>query len=186
MVLDRAAKRYAKALLSFAKERDEVEVVMNDVHAITNALVESKEMAIMMKSAVIPEELKIRAYKAMFADKVSPITLNFLLVIAKNSRSAIIPHILFSFDLAYKELMNIMPVNITTASKMDESLKADLINYLKKSAPEATIEISEKINEDLIGGFIFKTDTHQIDASVATRLKSLKRDLYNTTYTSKL
>lgn len=186
MKLNKAAIRYAKALLTFAIERKELDTVNADVVALQNVLSESKELAAMMNSAVIQEDKKVAIYKEIFADKISATTLNFMILLAKNSRSSIIPHILNAFERQYKAHNKIVTVNITTANKMDEGLKNDLVAFLKKDSPESTIEINEEINSDLIGGFIFRTDTHQIDASVANRLKTLRRDLYNTTYTSKL
>ncbi len=186
MKLNRASIRYAKALLQFAVERKELDTVHADIMALQTAVKGSKELAMMMNSAVVQESKKVEMYKSMFADKISATTLNFMLLIAKNSRSAVIPHILNAFETQYKAYKNIVTVSITTATKMDVSLKNDLVAYLKKDNPEATIEVIEEINEDLIGGFIFRTDTHQIDASVANRLKTLKRELNNTTYTSKL
>ncbi|MGB0392131.1 MAG: ATP synthase F1 subunit delta [Salibacteraceae bacterium] len=186
MKLNKASIRYAKALLTFAIERKELDTVHADVMALQAAVKGSKELELMMNSAVIQEGKKVAIYKSLFADKISATTLNFVLLIAKNSRSAHIPHILNAFETQYKAYKKIVPVNITTASKMDEELKNDLVAFLKKESPESTIEINEVIDTDLIGGFIFRTDTHQIDASVANRLKTLKRDLHNTTYTSKL
>ncbi|MFT6323445.1 MAG: F-type H+-transporting ATPase subunit delta [Salibacteraceae bacterium] len=186
MKLNKASKRYAKALLTFAIERKELDTVYSDVQSLQLALEGSNELAVMMNSAAIQESKKTEIYKAIFADKISATTLNFLLLIAKNSRSSVIPHILNAFETQYKVHKNIVSVSITTASKMDDQLKNDLVAFLKKDAPDSTIEINEEINTDLIGGFIFRTDTHQIDASVANRLKTLKRELHNTTYTSKL
>lgn len=186
MKLNRASKRYAKALLEFAVERKELDTVKADVDALQKAMKESNELAAMMNSAVIQEVKKVAVIKAVFADKISATTLNFMILIAKNSRSSYIPHILNAFNSQYKAYKNIIPVSILTASKMDEELKNELVGFLKHERPDVTIEINEEINKDLIGGFIFRTDTHQIDASVANRLKTLKRELNNTTYTSKL
>ena len=69
---------------------------------------------------------------------------------------------------------------------MDEELKNELVSFLKAQSENASVEIDEVIDESLIGGFILRTDDHQIDASVSNRLKNMKRELYNTTYTSKL
>jgi F-type H+-transporting ATPase subunit delta len=186
MKLNKAAKRYAKALLTFAIERNELDTVYSDVTALQTALNESKELATMMNSAVIQEEKKVVIYKKAFEGNISATTLNFMILIAKNSRSSVIPQILNNFDSQYKVFKKIVSVNITTASKMNDTLKAELVAFLKKDAPDTTVEINEKINSDIIGGFVFRTDTHQIDASVSNRLATLKRDLYNTTYTSKL
>ena len=186
MKLNKAAIRYAKALLTFAIERKELDTVNADVLALQEAVKGSQELALMMNSSVIQEGKKVDIYKALFADKISATTLNFMILIAKNSRSSFLPHILDAFQTQYKAHKNIVTVDITTASAMDEELKNELVAFLKKEAPETTIEINEEINKDLIGGFIFRTATHQIDASVANRLKTLRRDLNNTTYTSKL
>ena len=186
MKLNRASKRYAKALLEFALERKELDTVKADIETLQAAVKGSNELAIMMNSDVIQELKKVEIYKALFADKISATTLNFMILIAKNSRSSLLPHIINAFEGQYKAFKNIVSVDITTASKMDEGLKNDLVAYLKKDHPEATIEVNEEINADLIGGFIFRTETHQIDASVANRLKTLKRELINTTYKSKL
>jgi F-type H+-transporting ATPase subunit delta len=186
MKLNKAAKRYAKALLTFAIERKELDTVYADIIALKSAIEGSKELAIMMNSAVIQEDKKVAIYKSVFADKISATTLNFMILIAKNSRSSVIPQIINDFEKQYQAYKNIISVNITTASKLNDSLKSEIVAFLKKDSPNSTIEINEEINSDLIGGFIFRTDTHQIDASVSNRLKALKRDLFNTTYTSKL
>ena len=183
---NKAAKRYAKALLTFAIERNELDTVHADVISLQTAVNESKELAIMMNSSVIQEVKKVGIYKKMFTGQISATTLNFMMLIAKNHRSSVIPHILNDFVKQYKAFKKIVSVNITTASKMSDALKTDLVSFLKKDSPDSSIEINEEINTDLIGGFVFRTDTHQIDASVANRLKTLKRDLINTTYTSKL
>lgn len=186
MNLNKAAKRYAKALLTFAIERDELEVIRKDIQNLQGVLDASRELKAVMSSAVIQEEQKIAIYQKAFDGKISAVTLNFMILIAKNSRSSIIPHILIAFEQQYKAIQNIVTVNITTATKMNDELKASLIAYLQQLSPESTIDIQEEIDPELIGGFIFRTDTHQIDASVANRLKSLQRDLHNTTYISKL
>ena len=135
---NKAAKRYAKALLTFAIERNELDTVNTDIMALKSAIKESKELAIMMNSAVIQEVKKIAIYKSVFADKISATTLNFMILIAKNNRSSIIPHIFNAFEGQYKVYKKIIPVNITTARKMDDGLKADLVAFLKKDSPDST------------------------------------------------
>jgi F-type H+-transporting ATPase subunit delta len=182
----RAAIRYAKALMQFAIERNELDVVQADIVALQTAVNESKELANLMMSEVVQEPKKAAIYKVVFDGKVSEVTLNFMLLLAKNHRSAIIPSVLNAFEEQYKAHKNIHSLNIVSAGKLDEQVKSDLIKILQEKAPGSTVELSESINEDLIGGFIIRSKDHQIDASVATRLKNMKRDLINTTYTSKL
>lgn len=186
MKLHRAAIRYAKALMQLAIERNELDAVNADMLSVHKAVKESKDLANLMMSEVVQEPKKATIYKALFGEKVSELTLNFILLLAKNHRSSIIPSVLNAYEEQYKSYKNIHTVNIVSAAKMDEAVKNDLVKILQEKAPGSTVEINETINEELIGGFVIRTKDHQIDASVANRLKGIKRDLINTTYTSKL
>ncbi len=72
--------------------------------------------------------------------------------------------------------MKIFPVSITSAHKLDEDIKQRLIELLKKGDVNE-VELNEIIDENLIGGFIIKSDDRQIDASVAHQLTKLKREI---------
>jgi F-type H+-transporting ATPase subunit delta len=53
-------------------------------------------------------------------------------------------------------------------------MKADLVAIVKKLSARKQVELVEKVNKDLIGGFILNVGDRQIDASVKSKLKSLK------------
>ena len=48
-----------------------------------------------------------------------------------------------------------------------------------KSQVEGDFELSEEVDESLIGGFIVRMDDKQIDASVLTQLNRMKQELAN-------
>ena len=46
-----------------------------------------------------------------------------------------------------------------------------------KPAVKGEIELTEKIDEEILGGFVVKIGNTQVDASVANQLKNLKQRL---------
>jgi F-type H+-transporting ATPase subunit delta len=48
-----------------------------------------------------------------------------------------------------------------------------------KSHVEGDFEVTEEVDESLIGGFIVRLDDKQIDASVLTQLNRMKQELAN-------
>jgi len=68
----------------------------------------------------------------------------------------------------------IVPITIISAQQLEESTKASILSQISASI-NGTAEITEKIDADLIGGFIVRMGDHQIDASVASQLKRLKQ-----------
>jgi F-type H+-transporting ATPase subunit delta len=42
------------------------------------------------------------------------------------------------------------------------------------------VDLTERVNENLIGGFILRIDDRQLDASVATQLRKVREELLQT------
>ncbi|RLD65270.1 MAG: ATPase, partial [Bacteroidetes bacterium] len=62
--------------------------------------------------------------------------------------------------------------------KISEAVKKE-IKELVKSSFKSKTDLVEKINKDLIGGFVFRIDDEQYDASVANQLEKIKREIAN-------
>ena len=58
--------------------------------------------------------------------------------------------------------------------KLDDAQKQNIINLLKT---DATIEMVEKIDPSIIGGFIVRVDDKQIDASIVREISNLRQAL---------
>ncbi|MEN8787547.1 MAG: F0F1 ATP synthase subunit delta, partial [Flavobacteriales bacterium] len=63
---------------------------------------------------------------------------------------------------------------VTSASQLDEEQKKSILSLLKH---DGEVEIVEKIDAALIGGFIVRVDDKQIDASISTKFKNLRKEI---------
>ena len=86
----RAASRYAKSLIELSLEKGELEKVFADMQLIQSVCKDSRDFVTLLQSPVVKADAKEKILKAIFADKVSSITINFLIVIAHKRREAIL------------------------------------------------------------------------------------------------
>jgi F-type H+-transporting ATPase subunit delta len=75
-----------------------------------------------------------------------------------------------------KEHRGIVSVTIISAKSLDAQTKTQITSKISASV-KGTLEITETVDESLIGGFIIRMGDHQIDASVSNQLNRLKQEL---------
>ncbi len=175
------SNRYAQALFDLAgefKARDKVDA---DLKQVGKVFAENRELRIIIANPVIDEHKKIKIIDAIFENSLHELSIKFLRLITKKGREKYIPYICEAYDAIYKEYKNILPVNLTTALKADAKVKSEITTKLKDST-KMNIELSEKVNEDIIGGFIVDFQDYQYDASIINQLNKLKKGFSENLY----
>ena len=66
MATARVAARYAKALLSLAQERNELDVVGADLEALQGLLSESRDLVLLLQSPVVKSDKKQAVFYLFF------------------------------------------------------------------------------------------------------------------------
>jgi F-type H+-transporting ATPase subunit delta len=174
MADSRVASRYVKSLLSLAVEQNALEVVHGDMQMFDQACRTSREFLMMLKSPIIKHEKKKDVLEALFKGKVNPLTLSIIEILTRKNREPLLPAIAHEFHNAYNEYKGIEKATITTTIAVDAKLKGEIEAIVKKLSSKKLVELDEKIDKDLIGGFVLNVGDRQIDASVKSKLKSLK------------
>jgi len=82
-----------------------------------------------------------------------------------------------SFISLYKAHNNIESASVTTAVPLTESLKQDVMKYIKEGS-DKSVELAEVVDENIIGGAIIRMGDKQLDASVSSELSEL-RQMFN-------
>ncbi len=174
MVQSLAGNRYAQSLLEIAVDQNQLDAVYNDMHLIGTTISESKDLSILLNSPVVKSSKKNDVLNAVFGAKISDHTKKFLTLVTDRNRAALLEDIAYSFVNLYKEERNIIVAEVTSAVKLDDNQKKNIIDLLKT---DATIEMVEKIDPSIIGGFIVRVGDKQIDASILSELSNLKQAL---------
>lgn len=171
----RAASRYAKALLELAIEQNSVDAVLTDMKYVASVAEASQEFGLLVQSPIVNADKKIAIFQQLFGS-FQKLSLSFIELITKKGREADLVGIAISFEDQVNQYKGITPLTIISAVALTDDTKAKILAKVKDLAP-GKVEITEKIDASLIGGFIVRADDKQIDASVANQLNNLKQRL---------
>ena len=171
----KVASRYAKSLLEIALEQNNVDAVLGDMKFLIQTHDETRDFGIMIDSPLINADKKISIFELIF-DQFEETSMKFVKLITKNGREDVLPEIARSFEAQVKEHRGIVPIVITSAMKLDEATKQKIVAKVQQTV-KGELEIEEKIDPSLIGGFIVRMGDLQLDASIANQFNNLKQRL---------
>ncbi|MDI9880359.1 ATP synthase F1 subunit delta [Flectobacillus longus] len=167
------AFRYAKSLIGLAAEKGVVEKVHEDMKFFDQVCDENRQLVLALKSPIVKHLQKLSILTAIFKDKVDPVTFSIFEIITKKNREKILPAIAEEFQRQYALYKGIQKAEITTVSPLTDAQKAEFIRLVTEATGK-TVELVEKVNPELIGGYVLRINDRQIDTSVKARLNDLK------------
>lgn len=174
--LANTAKKYAEALFEVSEKNDATNSVIDDITLISDTFSENKELGNFLLNPIIKLEDKKDAIKQIFDGKVSETVMNFLYLLADNSRFDAVYEIKNAFVDLIKNKQNLISVKAVTAVEMKDYLKEKLQKKLEEKLSKR-VEILYSINPNIVGGMVIEIDGKTIDNSVVTKLKNIKKQL---------
>jgi F-type H+-transporting ATPase subunit delta len=174
MKQSRAAVRYAKAVLAFAREQNALVEVEKDMRAILKTVSENSGVREMLASPVIEAEVKKQALNTMFKGQ-HEVSKGLISLLVDNRRIALLNEVALKFIVLHEELKGRDIAYITTAVPLSAELEKKALAQLSKiTDKEVTLE--NKVNKDILGGFILRVGDIQYDASIASKLNTIRRE----------
>lgn len=172
----RAAYRYAKSLLELSIEQKISETIYNDMVLIDETCDQSRDLAMVLKSPIINHAKKHKILEEVFGSNVSSLTKQFFLLIGRKGRESIFHTITKEFRLLYQQFMGIENVLVTTTFPLDDDLRGQ-IRKLAKDISKKEPELTENVDEEIVGGFVLDIGSRRIDASIKSKLNKLEKEL---------
>lgn len=178
VIIPKAARRYAKALLEIALEQKVLDDIYSDMSLVSETISSSRELELFLKSPIINQDKKHNALKEIFGDQINSISSSFFEIIIRKGREDLLFGISNAFIEAYKKHKGILDVEVVSALELsDKEIKS-----LKKSLETKTgktINITSSVDASLIGGLTIKIDDTVTDGSVKHKLENLEELFYN-------
>lgn len=170
----KVASRYAKSLLDLALEQGKLEQVKNDMQTVYDSIKGSRDLELLFINPIIKTDKKTEVIKAIYGGNISELSFKFMVLITDKKRESYIHAISEEFLNQYKTHKKILTAVITTTFGLDSRLRNEVLDLIKKDTNQE-IELIEKTNQDLIGGFILNIGGKRIDSSVSGKLAKLKK-----------
>ena len=174
------ARRYGKSLFALCKEQNAVDAVEQDMRAIIEVVKENRELTAVLASPVVRPEKKGAIVSAVFA-AAQPLTVSFLKQLAQKGRAGILGDMAQAFVALVREEKNVVLAEVTTAVALDDARRAE-INALIGKVHQGGVELTEKVDPTLIGGFKLRVGDRMIDATLHQSLRTMHRNLTNNPY----
>ena len=166
---------YSRALFQSALEKKIIDKVNQDMIFIAEIcrLPETKEF---LTSPIIPPSKKSAIFHKMLDGNVEIITLSLVDLVVKNGRENYLPAIARVFISETLKYNGITQSVLTTAIKIDSKVRKQISDLISEVF-STKVELEEKIDTGIIGGFILRIDDKYIDASIRNRLRKIKKEL---------
>jgi F-type H+-transporting ATPase subunit delta len=139
----------------------------------------------MLRNPVLNHLKKLSILKKIFTGKVNSLTLSIFDIITRKRREQYLPEIALEFHKQYNITKGIAEASITTVVPLTTELRKE-INALVQKITGQKVELTEKIEPSIIGGFILKIGDRQIDDSINSKLNELKLKFSQNLYVNKM
>jgi len=179
MLVSKAARRYAIALLELSKEQKVVEKTLSDILFINKTIADSRDLELFLKSPIIKPVVKKDTLSAIFKGHITDLSMQFVTLIATKERSAILHQITSSFISEYNKFAGIIEVEVRAAKTLTAKQVKELQKVLEKTT-EKKVNLSATEQTELKGGLLVKIEDTVIDGTIKHKLEQLEEKLLDT------
>lgn len=176
MASEKAARRYASAVLQLASERRDIAETGRDLHAIADAIATDDATKAFFISPVVDRGAKEALLLRSFQGRVGEIALHTLLLLVRKRRESLLAEIVRQFDALEMQARGVEPLTISSAKPLPKDELAAIVTRLER-AYGRTFHVTERVVPDLIGGIRMMMGDRRIDGTIAGRLDELSRTL---------
>jgi F-type H+-transporting ATPase subunit delta len=166
--------RYAQALFDLAIENDELAAVEADLKTLEALRAASAELRTVLTSPKFTAEDKARGLAAV-ADRagLKPTTRKFLGLLAANGRAGALEVIIKAFHRLAADRRGVVSAQVVTAVPLTEAQAASLAAALRTALGKDP-QIETRVDPAILGGVKVRVGSRLYDASLKSKLDSLK------------
>ena len=177
--MEEIAQVYARSLFEVAKESDKLDEIREELGQFADALSESRDLQTFLFSPYFstPEKKEGLAKAVTDAD---PVLLNFLGVLVDNHRMPALFRIRREFDRLWEEENRLLPVQVTSAIDLDEATVRSIGDRVSEQTGRR-VELTSKVDPDILGGLVLTVGNSILDASIRNRLENLRKQVARAT-----
>ena len=173
--MEEIATVYARSLFEVAHEQDKLDVVRDQLGAFVDALNETRELQVFFFSPYLSTHEKEDGLERAVSD-ADPVVMNFLKLLIEKHRMPTIFRVRANYDALWEEENRLLPVQITSAVELDEGTVRQLGDRISEQTGRR-VELSSRVEPDILGGIVVQVGNSVLDASVRTRLERLRRQV---------
>jgi F-type H+-transporting ATPase subunit delta len=173
--MEEIAEVYSRALFEAAVENGELDEIQQQLAVWADALGENKNLQTFFFSPRFSSAEKKDAIGQIIVG-ASERFVNFLELLAERHRLPAIFRIRREFDDLWREEHKLLSVEVTSAVELDDALVRSIGERIEERT-RRRIELTSRVDPNIIGGLVLRVGNKVLDASVQGRLERLRRQI---------
>jgi ATP synthase F1 delta subunit len=166
---------YARALFEAAVENGELDEIQQQLGMWADALGTNKNLQTFFFSPRFSPAEKKEAIRRII-EGGNEHFVNFLELLAERHRLPATFRIRRTFDEMWREEHKMLPVEVTSAVELDEGLVHSIGERIEKQTGRR-VELTSRVDPDIIGGLVLRVGNRILDASIHGRLERLRKQI---------
>jgi ATP synthase F1 delta subunit len=173
--MEEIAAVYARSLFEVALEQDKLDAVREQLGEFSDALSENRDLQVFFFSPYFSTAEKEEGLDRVVSG-ADPVIVNFLELLIEKHRMPVIFRARAEYDRLWEEENKLLPVEITSAVELDQSIVQQLGDRISEQTGRK-VELSSRVEPDILGGIVVQVGNSVLDASVRNRLDQLRRQV---------
>jgi len=172
------ARPYANAVFDIAKADRQFEAWSRQL-AFAGAAVSAPALKALVDTPSATSDEKARRIAAVCGDDLSHKGRRLLEVLARNKRLHLLPEISAQYEMLRAQAESSLDVEVVSAYPLDDAERSRMVEVLKRRF-ERDIQLTSRVDANLMGGVVIRAGDTVIDGSVRGKLEKLAETLQRT------
>ena len=173
--MEEIARVYAQSLFEVAKEHGVLDDVREQLGQFADAVNESRDLQVFLFSPYFSSQEKKEGI-GKIVDGADERVLRFLELLAERHRMPAIFRIRRRIDKLWAEENQLLEVTVSSAVELDEKTVKGIGKQIEKQTGRK-VDLTARVEPDLIGGLVLRVGNMVMDASVRARLERLRKQV---------
>jgi F-type H+-transporting ATPase subunit delta len=173
--VEEIAEVYSRALFEAAKENDVLDRVHDELGQFADALDTNRDLQLFLFSPYFSSEEKKDGIERIVVGADERLS-NFLELLAERHRMPALFRIRREFDSMWAEENRLLEVSVTSAVELDERIVENIGREIEQQTGRR-VELSSKVDPDVLGGLVVRVGNLVLDATIRNRLEQLRKQV---------
>jgi ATP synthase F1 delta subunit len=173
--MEEIAQVYARSLFEVAREQDKLDLLREQLGQFADALQEDRDLQVFFFSPYFSTEEKKEGLKRAVTN-AEPALMNFFEALIERHRMPAIFRIKARYELLWEDERDLLTVEVTSAVELDKSTVSTIGDRIGEQT-KRTVELSSKVDPDILGGIVLRVGNVILDASIRNRLEQLRKQV---------
>jgi ATP synthase F1 delta subunit len=173
--MEEVSEVYARALFEVARDQDKLDDVHDQLGQFTDALDENRDLAVFFFSPEFTSDEK-KAALARALEGAEPAFYNFLEALIERHRMPVIFRVRTRFHELWEDERKLLDVDVTTAVELSQDAVQNIGRRVQEQTGR-TVELSSRVDPNILGGLVLRVGNLILDASIRHRLEQLRKQV---------